>query len=104
MVKIRKFSAKKGSKDAKKALKEEGKKIKENAKKVQEEKRFELNSKELRVNLDQLQKDIKKAYSSMTRILPESVKDAEIKRFGNAAHIILPKEYAGKKATVLIKK
>jgi len=40
----------------------------------------------------------------MTKILPEAIKDAEIKRFGNASHIILPKNYSGKRATVIIKK
>lgn len=66
--------------------------------------RVELSSKEIKVNLEQLQKDVKKAYETMKKIIPESIKDAEIKRFGNAAHIILPKEYAGKKATVIVKK
>lgn len=67
-------------------------------------KRVELSSKELKVNLEQLQKDVKKAYGSMMKLIPESIKDAEIKRFGNASHIILPKEYAGKRATVILKK
>ena len=31
-------------------------------------------------------------------------KDVRVKKFGNAAHIILPKKYAGKKATVMIRK
>ena len=92
MIKIRKMSIKKGSASVKKALK-----------KNKEGKRFELNSKELRINLDQLQKDVKKVYKSMTQIVPESIKDAEIKRFGNASHIILPKKYSGKRATVIIR-
>lgn len=93
MIKIRKPSIKKGSKDIKK------KKIK-----MKSSRRIELNSKELRINLEKLRKDVKDAYETMTKIIPESVKDAEIKRFGNASHIILPKKYAGKRATVIIKK
>ena len=77
---------------------------KKTAQEKNKNKRVEFSSKELRVNLDQLQKDVKKAYGSMMKLIPESIKDAEIKRFGNAAHIILPKEYAGKKATVIVKK
>jgi len=83
----------------KKALK----KSKSALRKNNEEKRFELNSKELRINLDQLQKDAKKAYKSMMKVVPESIKDVEIKRFGNASHIILPKNYSGKRATVIIR-
>lgn len=75
-----------------------------NKKTKKSEKRIQLNSKELRINLEKLQKDVKKAYSTMRDILPEAIKDAEIKRFGNASHIILPKEYAGKKATVMVRK
>ena len=74
------------------------KKIKKN------DKRIQLNSKELRINLEKLQKDVKKAYSTMKNILPEAIKDAQVKRFGNASHIILPKKYAGKKATVMIRR
>jgi len=92
MVKIRKISIKKGSASVKKALKEN-----------KEEKRFELNSKELRINLEQLQKDAKAAYRSMMKVVPEAIKDLEIKKFGNASHIILPKRYSGKKATVIIR-
>lgn len=76
------------------------KKIK--AKKTQ--KRITLNKEEINVNLRKLQEDVKTAYNSMKRVLPEAIKDAKVKRFGNASHIILPKGYAGKKAIVLIKK
>jgi putative transposon-encoded protein len=93
MIKVRKTSIKKGSRDLKKS--------KTSRKKT---KRIELNSKELRINLEKLKHDVKDAYETMTKILPESIKDAEIKRFGNASHIILPKEYAGKRATVIVKK
>ena len=66
--------------------------------------RVKVNSKEFKVNLDQLQKDVRKAYESMTRMIPQAVKNVEVKPFGNASHIILPKEYAGKKASVFINK
>lgn len=36
--------------------------------------------------------------------IPQEVLEKEIKTFGNASHIILPKEYADKKAIVIIKK
>jgi len=67
-------------------------------------KRIELSSKEIKVNLEQLQKDVKRAYNTMRKVIPEAIKDAKIKRFGNASHIILPKKYAGKKATVIVKR
>jgi len=73
-------------------------------KKVKGKRIIELNSKEIKVNLEQLQKDVKKAYDTMKKVLPESINSTEIKKFGNASHIILPKEYAGKRATVIIKK
>jgi putative transposon-encoded protein len=93
MIKIRKESVRKGSKIKKKKT-ASGK----------SKKRIELSSRELRVNLEQLQKDAKKAYDSMMKVVPEAIKNVEIKRFGNASHIILPKSYAGKKATVVLKK
>ena len=68
------------------------------------EKRIEINSRELRINLAKLKNDVKHAYKKMTKILPRAVKDTEIKRFGNASHIILPRQYSGKRATVIIKK
>lgn len=67
-------------------------------------KRVELNSKELRVNLEKLREDVKNAYYTMKKLIPEAIKDIEVKPFGNASHIILPKEYSGKRATVIIKK
>ena len=99
MVKIRKISIKKGSTSVKKALKRSKLALRKNG----AQKRFELNSKELRINLSQLQKDAKKAYNSMMKVIPESIKDVEIKKFGNASHIILPKNYSGKRATVIIR-
>jgi len=93
MVKITKTSIRKGRKNVKK----------QGAKK-EEVKRIVLNSKELKINLEKLKGDVRNAYETMTKILPEAIKDAEVKRFGNASHIILPKGYAGKRATVIVKK
>ena len=93
MVKIRKTSIKKGSKDVNKR-----KQIKK------AEKRVQLSSKELKINLEKLKSDVKVAYDTMTSVLPRAIKDARIKPFGNASHIILPKEYAGKKAIVFVNK
>lgn len=67
-------------------------------------KRLELSSKEIKLNLDKLQDDVKGAYDTMRKLLPESISNKKVTRFGNASHIILPKEYAGKKATVIVKK
>ena len=39
----------------------------------------------------------------MKKVVPESVFEKEVKPFGNASHIILPKEYADKRATVIIR-
>ena len=36
--------------------------------------------------------------------IPQGVLEKEVKPFGNASHIILPKEYTNKKAKVIIKK
>lgn len=82
------------------------KKVKSKSKisKIPKVKRIELNSKELKINLEKLQEDVKKAYSTMKKLLPESISGRKIKPFGNASHIILPKEYSGKKATVIIKR
>jgi len=72
--------------------------------KAKKARRIELSSEELRINLRKLRGDINNAYKTMTKVLPEAVKDVEVKRFGNASHIILPKEYSGKRAIVIIKK
>lgn len=72
-------------------------------KKSKKVRRIELNSKELKINLEKIQEDVKKVYGAMKKLVPESISDKEIKPFGNASHIILPKEYAGKKATVIIR-
>ena len=67
-------------------------------------KRIEISKKELKVNLEQLQKDVTKAYDSMRMMIPHAAKNVKIKKFGNASHIILPKEFAGKRAVVFIKR
>jgi putative transposon-encoded protein len=68
------------------------------------DRRIEISSKELKINLEKLQKDVKNAYETMRKVLPSAIKDVEVKKFGNASHIVLPKEFTGKKAMVLIKK
>lgn len=37
-------------------------------------------------------------------VLTPDIIDTEVKQFGNSGHIVLPKEYVGKKAKVIIKK
>ena len=64
--------------------------------------RVDVSSKEIRINLEQLQKDVKNVYENMRKLVPETITNQEIKPFGNSSHIILPKEYANKKATVII--
>ena len=64
--------------------------------------RVELSSKEIKINLEQLQKDVKNVYDTIKKHVPETITNQEIKPFGNSSHIILPKEYANKKATVII--
>ena len=53
-------------------------------------------------NLVESMKKIKQDMKALD--IPEEVLDREIKPFGNASHIILPKEFANKKAKVIIKK
>ena len=66
------------------------------------DKRIQISRKELRINLEKLQSDVENVYQTLKKMVPESITNKEIKGFGNASHIILPKEYAGKKATVII--
>lgn len=68
------------------------------------DKRISLTSEELKINLRKLQDDVKTAYGTMKKILPEKIIEKEITSFGNSAHIVVPKEYAKKKAIVIIKK
>ncbi|HLA23715.1 MAG TPA: DUF2080 family transposase-associated protein [Candidatus Nanoarchaeia archaeon] len=67
------------------------------------DKRIQISRKELRINLEKLQSDVENVYQTLKKMVPESITNKEIKGFGNASHIILPKEYAGKKATVIIR-
>ena len=71
---------------------------------AKKDKRIHIDSKELRVNLAKLKGDVKGAYKSLAKLLPEAVKDLEVKKFGNASHIVLPKHFSGKRATVIIRK
>ena len=80
------------------------KKTKDDKNKIGNKKKsFIVSKKELKIDLEEIQRDIKKAYESVKKAIPQAIKNAEIKKFGNASHIILPKEFAGKKATVLIR-
>ena len=36
--------------------------------------------------------------------IPEKILEKQIKLFGNASHVILPKKYANKKAKIIIKR
>ena len=36
--------------------------------------------------------------------VPQEIMEKEITGFGNSAHIIMPKEYEGKKALIIVKK
>ncbi len=77
---------------------------KKSRKKSKKDKRISLTSDELKINLRKLQNDVKTAYGTMKKILPEKMIEKEIMSFGNSAHIVVPKEYAGKKAIVIVKK
>lgn len=68
------------------------------------DKRITLNSKEMKINLKKLQEDVKTAYGTMKKILPEKIIEKQITKFGNSAHIVVPKEYAKRKAIIIIKK
>jgi len=62
-----------------------------------------LTPKEIQDKIAELQEGIKETYEVLRTLLPEAIIEGEAKDFGNSSHIILPKEYAGKKAIVLIK-
>ena len=69
-----------------------------------EQKRITLTKEEVSLNLKKLQEDVMTAYDTMKKIIPEKVIEKEVTAFGNSAHIVVPKEYAKKKAIVIIKK
>jgi len=62
----------------------------------------EIDTEKLAKNLNEGIKNIQEVMKKLE--IPEEVTEKEIKPFGNASHIILPKEYANKKAIVIIKK
>ncbi len=65
---------------------------------------MELNSGEKR-KINELIKSIMIIKSIMKTLnIPEEVLEKEIKPFGNASHIILPKEYTSKKAKIIVKR
>ena len=62
----------------------------------------ELNRKE-KEKINELVKSMITINSLMKTLnIPEEILEKEIKPFGNASHIILPKEYTNKKARVII--
>ena len=67
-------------------------------------KRIELTPKQVQANIDKLTKGVMETYNIMQTLIPQVIIQKEIKNFGNASHIILPKEYAKKKAIIIIKK
>lgn len=69
-----------------------------------ETKVVELSPEQIRQNLEKLSKGVTEVYDLLKTIVPEAITEKEIKSFGNASHIVLPKEYEGKKAVVIIKK
>lgn len=53
--------------------------------------------------IEQLIKSIKKINEIMASLkIPEQILERKIKPFGNASHIILPRKYKGKEATVIL--
>lgn len=76
------------------------------AKKTKNQRRVEKATEKLAVNtiemisdlMGDLNKQLKKSQ------VPEDILERKVKSFGNASHIILPKEYEEKKAIIIIKK
>jgi len=65
----------------------------------------ESGRKEEQKKISELIKSVKIINNIMKTLnVPEEILDREIKPFGNASHIILPKDYTNKKAKVIIKK
>ena len=65
---------------------------------------MELSSKEKK-KINELVKNLVVINNIMKTLnVPEEVLEKEIKPFGNASHIILPKEYTRKKAKVIVKR
>jgi|GEM_PF-2815826 len=65
---------------------------------------MELNDREKK-KISKLVKSLIAIKSIMKTLdVPEEVLEREIKPFGNASHIILPKEYTSKKAKVIVRR
>lgn len=65
---------------------------------------MELDSKEKK-KINELIKSIMIIKGIMKALnVPEEILEKEIKPFGNASHIILPKEYTSKKAKIIVKR
>ena len=65
---------------------------------------MEFSSKEKK-KIEEMIKSLAIINNSMKALnIPENILEKEIKPFGNASHIILPKEYTQKKARVIIKR
>ncbi len=63
---------------------------------------LELNKKE-KDRINELVKSIISIKKLMKTLgVPEEILEKEVKPFGNASHIILPKEYTSKKARIII--
>jgi len=63
-----------------------------------------LNKKE-KDKINELVKSLIAINSLMKTLnIPEDILEKEIKPFGNASHIILPKEYTSKKAKIIIRR
>ena len=57
-------------------------------------------------NMEDIQRfltELSKNLDLLSSLMPNVV-DTEVKTFGNSGHIVLPKEYVGRKAKVIIKK
>ncbi len=67
--------------------------------------RVEINSVQINNNLKKLEQGIEIITKAMKLLdIPEEVLERETKPFGNASHIILPKEYSNKIVKIIIKK
>jgi putative transposon-encoded protein len=65
----------------------------------------EYPQEQIEENLELLSKSIKSIEEIMKILnVPQQILERPITEFGNSSHIILPKEYAGKTAKVIIKK
>ena len=57
------------------------------------------------MRLDNVQRLLKELDKEMKKLgIPKEVLEKEIKPFGNASHVVLPKKYSKKKAKIIIKR